>query len=49
MAEKKKTVAELTSELKSARSTGRNARERLKAYKEGFQDGMQACKEGRRD
>ena len=37
---KRKTPTQLEEELKSARRAARNARERLKAYKQGLRDGM---------
>ena len=36
-------------ELRKARSTGRNAVNRLKAYKEGVNDGLKLAREARRD
>lgn len=49
MAKKRKTVKQLEEELKSARSHGRNARERLKSYKQGVKDGLDLAREARRD
>ena len=45
----KKSPTELLAELKSARSAARNARERLKAFKEGIKEGLALAKEARRD
>lgn len=46
---KKKTVKELEDELKRARSQGRNARERMRAFKEGLEAGLDLSSKARRD
>lgn len=47
MAKKRKTLATVEKELAKARSVGRNASNRLKAYKEGMSEGIKLAKEAK--
>ena len=48
MAKKKETPTQLKDELRKARSAARNASNRLKAYKEGIQEGIRLAREAGR-
>lgn len=47
MGKKRKTVKNMEKDLATARSSARNAQNRLKAYKEGIQEGIKISKEAR--
>lgn len=49
MAKKRKTIQQVELALSRERSKVRQAQNRLKAYKEGIQEGLNLAKEARRD